>query len=141
MSITQKIQSFEARIRIGYCDYLSIVEVAIYILLGTLLAVMVFKSAALVISLGSGPSGGLLAEGYLHGMNHVAEAVRSAWGPRSPGEHFIAGRDSGCPKRTNVLCDWPVVTGAYTRAPGDDDPDRPRSLPLEHLSGIPSGGP
>jgi uncharacterized membrane protein (DUF373 family) len=38
VSITQKIQSFEARIRIGYCDYLSIVEVAIYILLGTLLA-------------------------------------------------------------------------------------------------------
>jgi hypothetical protein len=38
LSITEKIQSFEARIRIGYCDYLSIVEVAIYIMLGTLLA-------------------------------------------------------------------------------------------------------
>ena len=39
MSITEKIQSFEARIRVGYCDYLSFVEVVIYILLGTLLAV------------------------------------------------------------------------------------------------------
>ena len=38
MSITEKIQHFEARIRIGYCDYLSLVEVVIYILLGTLLA-------------------------------------------------------------------------------------------------------
>jgi uncharacterized membrane protein (DUF373 family) len=39
LSITEKIQSFEARIRVGYCDYLSFVEVVIYILLGTLLAV------------------------------------------------------------------------------------------------------
>jgi len=38
LSITEKIQHFEARIRIGYCDYLSFVEVVIYILLGTLLA-------------------------------------------------------------------------------------------------------
>jgi uncharacterized membrane protein (DUF373 family) len=38
LSLTQKIQAFETRIRIGYCEYLSLVEVAIYILLGTLLA-------------------------------------------------------------------------------------------------------
>ena len=38
MTITERIQHFEGRIRIGYCDYLSLVEVVIYILLGTLLA-------------------------------------------------------------------------------------------------------
>jgi uncharacterized membrane protein (DUF373 family) len=36
--MTEKIHAFEARIRIGYCEYLSLVEVLIYILLGTLLA-------------------------------------------------------------------------------------------------------
>ena len=38
MTITERIQHFEGRIRIGYCDYLSLVEVVIYILLCTLLA-------------------------------------------------------------------------------------------------------
>jgi uncharacterized membrane protein (DUF373 family) len=38
LSITERIRSFEASIRVGYCEYLSLVEVIIYILLGTLLA-------------------------------------------------------------------------------------------------------
>ena len=54
MSITQKIQSFEARIRIGYCDYLSIVEVGIYILLGTLLAMAAILGVAGAFSLVEG---------------------------------------------------------------------------------------
>ena len=54
MSITQKIQSFEARVRIGYCDYLSIVEVAIYILLGTLLAMAAILGVVGAFSLVAG---------------------------------------------------------------------------------------
>ena len=54
MSITQKIQSFEARIRIGYCEYLSLVEVLIYILLGTLLAMAAVLGVAGAFSLVAG---------------------------------------------------------------------------------------
>ena len=54
MSITQKIQSFEGRIRIGYTEYLSLVEVLIYILLGTLLAVAAALGVAGAFSLVAG---------------------------------------------------------------------------------------
>lgn len=54
MSITQKIQSFEARIRIGYCDYLSFVEVVIYIMLGTLLAMAAILGVTGAFSLVAG---------------------------------------------------------------------------------------
>src|SRR5271163_4061605 len=54
LSITEKIQSIEARIRIGYCDYLSLVEVLIYILLGTLLAVAAALGVAGAFSLVAG---------------------------------------------------------------------------------------
>lgn len=54
MSITEKIQSFEARIRIGYCDYLSLVEVLIYILLGTLLAMAAILGVVGAFSLVAG---------------------------------------------------------------------------------------
>ena len=54
MSITQRIQAFEARIRVGYCDYLSLVEVAIYILLGTLLAVAAILGVVGAFSLVAG---------------------------------------------------------------------------------------
>ena len=54
MTVTQKIQSFETRIRIGYCDYLSIVEVGIYILLGTLLAMAAILGVAGAFSLVAG---------------------------------------------------------------------------------------
>jgi uncharacterized membrane protein (DUF373 family) len=50
-TITQKIQAFEARIRVGYCDYLSLVEVGIYILLGTLLALAAVLGVAGAFSL------------------------------------------------------------------------------------------
>lgn len=39
MSITQNLQSLESRIRVAYCEYLSLAEMLIYVLLGTLLAV------------------------------------------------------------------------------------------------------
>jgi uncharacterized membrane protein (DUF373 family) len=52
--MTQKIQAFEARIRVGYCDYLSLVEVAIYILLGTLLAIAAVLGVAGAFSLVAG---------------------------------------------------------------------------------------
>jgi uncharacterized membrane protein (DUF373 family) len=54
LSITEKIHSFEARIRIGYCEYLSLVEVLIYILLGTLLAVAAVLGVAGAFSLVAG---------------------------------------------------------------------------------------
>jgi hypothetical protein len=54
VSITQKIQSFEARIRVGYCEYLSLVEVLIYILLGTLLAMAAALGVAGAFSLLAG---------------------------------------------------------------------------------------
>jgi uncharacterized membrane protein (DUF373 family) len=54
LSITQKIQSFEARIRIAYCDYLSVVEVGIYIMLGTLLALAAILGVAGAFSLVAG---------------------------------------------------------------------------------------
>jgi uncharacterized membrane protein (DUF373 family) len=51
LSITEKIQSFEHRIRIAYCDYLSVVEVGIYIMLGTLLAMAAVLGVAGAFSL------------------------------------------------------------------------------------------
>jgi uncharacterized membrane protein (DUF373 family) len=54
LSITQKIQSLETRIRIGYCDYLSVVEVAIYIMLGTLLAMAAILGVVGAFSLVAG---------------------------------------------------------------------------------------
>jgi uncharacterized membrane protein (DUF373 family) len=54
LSITERVQSFEARIRIGYCEYLSLVEVVIYILLGTLLAVAAALGVAGAFSLVAG---------------------------------------------------------------------------------------
>jgi uncharacterized membrane protein (DUF373 family) len=54
VTFTQKIQAFETRIRIGYCDYLSIVEVGIYILLGTLLAMAAILGVAGAFSLVAG---------------------------------------------------------------------------------------
>jgi uncharacterized membrane protein (DUF373 family) len=54
LSFTERIQHFEARIRIGYCDYLSLVEVVIYILLGTLLAMAAALGVAGAFSLVAG---------------------------------------------------------------------------------------
>ena len=65
MSITQKIQSFEARIRIGYCDYLSLVEVVIYILLGTLLAGWLGEKSGLRALVAAGATAMLLAALWL----------------------------------------------------------------------------
>jgi uncharacterized membrane protein (DUF373 family) len=54
LSITQRIQAFEARVRVGYCDYLSLVEVAIYFLLGTLLAMAAILGVVGAFSLVAG---------------------------------------------------------------------------------------
>jgi uncharacterized membrane protein (DUF373 family) len=54
LSMTEKLHSFEARIRVGYCEYLSLVEVLIYILLGTLLAVTAALGVAGAFSLVAG---------------------------------------------------------------------------------------
>ncbi|WP_263350640.1 phosphate-starvation-inducible PsiE family protein [Acidicapsa acidisoli] len=54
MSITERLHSFEARMRVGYCQYLSLVEVLIYILLGTLLAVTAALGVAGAFSLVAG---------------------------------------------------------------------------------------
>ena len=51
MSITQKVQLFEARIRVVFCEYLSLVEMLIYTLLGTLLAIAAALGVAGAVSL------------------------------------------------------------------------------------------
>ena len=51
MSIAERLHSLEARMRVGYCEYLSLVEVLIYILLGTLLAVTAALGVAGAFSL------------------------------------------------------------------------------------------
>jgi uncharacterized membrane protein (DUF373 family) len=51
VTFTQRVQAFETRIRIAYCDYLSIVEVGIYIMLGTLLALAAILGVAGAFSL------------------------------------------------------------------------------------------
>jgi uncharacterized membrane protein (DUF373 family) len=51
LSITQKVQLFEARIRVVFCEYLSLVEMLIYTLLGTLLAIAAALGVAGAVSL------------------------------------------------------------------------------------------
>ena len=67
-------------------------------LLGALLAVMIFKSAALVISLGSGTSGGLLAPMFMASARPWARfspwsSTRSGLRPISLAGRLRAGRD------------------------------------------------
>ena len=54
MTTVQKIHAFEARLRVGYCEYLSLVEVFIYVLLGTLLAMAAAVGVAGAFSLIAG---------------------------------------------------------------------------------------
>jgi uncharacterized membrane protein (DUF373 family) len=51
LTTIQKIQAFETRIRVDYCECLSLVEVLIYILLGTLLAMAAALGVAGAFSL------------------------------------------------------------------------------------------
>jgi uncharacterized membrane protein (DUF373 family) len=51
LSIIEKVQALEARIRVVYCEYLSLVEMSIYALLGVLLAVTAVLGVAGAFSL------------------------------------------------------------------------------------------